>query len=143
MHQSCCQKLKLFYRTCSSAPNAVSHPTAGSRDCGTVPHKLQSICNDSNLGSGTEAKQRMAQSERNEQGEIKLHSTLTNFLPLLCVGSVTAARAIMVAGGRGAECASHQSIRGCHVLHNVQQKQDGQVPRHGLRHDTLHASRRS
>ncbi len=49
----------------------------------------------------------------------------------------------MLAGGRGAERASHQSIRGRNILHNVQQKQDGQVPCHGLWHDTLHASRRS
>ncbi len=139
-----CTILRLFYESYTSALNTMSCPVAGSRDCGAVPYKLQSICNDSNLGSGPEAKQRLAQFECDEQSKIKLHSTLTIFLLLLlCVGSVIAARAIMLAGGRGAECASHQSIRGCHFLYHVQQKQDGQVSCHGLRHDTLHASRRS
>lgn len=50
--------------------SALSDPAAGSRDCGAVPYKLQSICNDPNLGSGPEAKQRVAQSERNEQGKV-------------------------------------------------------------------------
>lgn len=78
MHQSSVlSKVAALLPNLYSAPNALSRPVAGSRDCGAVPHKLQSICDDSNLRSGPEAKQRMAQSERNEQGRIKSRSTLT------------------------------------------------------------------
>lgn len=74
--------------------------SVGCRNRCQLPHQLQSLCSDSNVRPGTEAEQRLAQSQRNEQGKLChgtfIHSSCCTFTGEALTASLQVAEVLNV-----------------------------------------------